>query len=123
MKDGKCQKHYPKNFQEVIQENFNGYPVYRRQNNNYYVKTKNGIQLDNRWVVSYNTRLVEKYNAHINIEICNSILAVKYLYLYMYKGYDRATVMISHQSNNGANQNIIDINEEKFDEIKMYLDA
>ena len=50
-------------------------------------------------------------------------MAVKYLYLYMYKGYDRATVMISHQSNNGANQNIIDINEEKFDEIKMYLDA
>jgi hypothetical protein len=42
-------------------------------------KLRNGIQLDNRWVVSHNIDLVTKYNAHINVEICNSILAIKYL--------------------------------------------
>ena len=123
MKNSKCQKHYPKNFQEITQENSDGYPIYRRRNNGCNIEVRNGIQLDNRWVVPYNIKLVEKYNAHINVELCNSILAVKYLYLYVYKGHDRATVTISHQSNNKANHDITNADEETFDEIKTYLDA
>ena len=122
MKDGKCQKHYPKNFQEITQENSDGYPIYRRRNDGHYIEVRNGIKLDNRWVVPYNTRLVEKYNAHINVEICNSILAVKYLYIYVYKGHDRATVTFSQSVNNNASQEIADT-DEPLDEIKMYLDA
>ena len=74
MKNGTCQKNYPKNFQESTEENENGYPIYRRRENGHFVKSRNGIQLDNRWVVPYNIGLVIKYNAHINVEICNSIL-------------------------------------------------
>jgi hypothetical protein len=74
--------------------------------------------LDNRWVVPHNIALVTKYNAHINVEICNSILAIKYLYKYVYKGHDRATITLSqainHQIPNAS---------EPIDEIKMYLDA
>ncbi len=121
MKDGKCQKHYPKNFQETTQENSDGYPVYRRQYDGRYVEIRNGIQLDNRWVIPYNIKLVEKYNAHINVEICNSMLAVKYLYIYVYKGHDRATVSFS-QSINRAGQEATGT-DESIDEIKMYLDA
>jgi hypothetical protein len=36
-----------------------------------------------------------KYDAHINVEVCNNIRAVKYLFKYIYKGHDRATVEIS----------------------------
>ncbi len=121
MKDGKCKKHYPKDFQEFTQEGPNGYPVYHQRDNGHYIEIRNGIQLDNRWVVPYNIKLVEKYNAHINIEICNSLLAIKYLYKYIYKGHDRATVTFS-QHINRANNQIISTNET-FDEIKMYLDA
>ena len=119
MKDGVCQKNYPKNFQENTKENDNGYPIYRRRDNGHFIKTKNGTQLDNRWVVPHNTNLIIKYNAHINVEICNSILAIKYLYKYVYKGHDRATVILSQA--NDIHQ--ISNNIELIDKIKMYLDA
>ena len=43
--------------------------------------TKNGILLDNTWIVPHNIKLVTKYNAYINVEICNFIIAMKYLYI------------------------------------------
>ena len=42
----------------------------------------------------HNLYLVTKYNAHINIEICNTIGAVKYLFKYVYKGGDKITFSI-----------------------------
>ena len=105
MKDGKCSKRYPQNFQENTIENEDGYPIYRRRNNGQTVEVK-GFQLDNRWVVPYNPYLTTKYNCHINVEICSSITAIKYLFKYVYKGHDRATIEI--KSN---------------DKISLYLDA
>ena len=66
-------------------------------------------------------KLVEKYNAHINVEICNSLLAVKYLYKYVYKGHDCATVTFSQCTDRANNQSTSA--NETLDEIKMYLDA
>jgi len=51
--------------------------------------------------------LLTKYDAHINVEICNSVLTIKYLYKYIYKGYDRATITLS----------------KPVDKIKIYLNA
>ncbi|CAB4425285.1 unnamed protein product [Rhizophagus irregularis] len=120
MKDGVCQKHYPKRFQENTQECNNGYPIYHRRDTGHFVETRDGIQLDNRWVVPHNVKLVTKYNAHINVEICNSVLAVKYLYKYVYKGHDRATIALSQSDNIGNQQTSVPV---EVDEIKMYLDA
>ncbi|CAB4416166.1 unnamed protein product [Rhizophagus irregularis] len=89
MKDGKCSKRYPRNFQENTIENEDSYPLYRRKNNGKTVEVR-GVQLDNRWVVTYNPYLTTKYNCHINVEICSSIATVKYLFKYVYKGHDRA---------------------------------
>ncbi len=33
--------------------------------------------------------LSSKYNAHINVEICTTVKACKYLYKYVYKGNDK----------------------------------
>ncbi|GBC08228.1 hypothetical protein RclHR1_00080005 [Rhizophagus clarus] len=120
MRNNKCQKNYPKSFQNNTEENDDGYPIYRRRENGYFIKTRNGIKLDNRWVVPHNVGLVTKYNAHINVEICNSILAIKYLYKYLYKGHDQATVTLSQINNNVQ---VSDTIVEPIDEIKMYLDA
>jgi hypothetical protein len=61
------------------------YPLYRRRRDNRYV-VKNNIKLTNQWVVPHNLYLSTKYDAHINLEICNTIGAVKYLFKYVYKG-------------------------------------
>ncbi len=54
---------------------------------------------------------------HINVEVYNNIRVVKYLFNYVYKGHDRATVEILRQSNNATEGNVVDT-----DEIKKYLD-
>ena len=50
-------------------------------------------KLDNRWVVPYNPYLCLKFNVHINVEICDTASAAKYLYNYVYKGHDRALIL------------------------------
>ncbi|GKB09795.1 ATP-dependent DNA helicase PIF1-like protein [Tanacetum coccineum] len=56
--------------------------------------------LDNRWVVPYNAYLLAKFDCHINVEICSTIKAVKYIYKYICKGSDRITFAVS--SSNGS---------------------
>jgi len=68
--------------------------------------------LDNRWVVPYHPYLSLKYGSHINVELCSSVASVKYIYKYIYKGFDCASVEINHQSNNKSK-----------DEVNTYLNA
>ena len=105
MKNGKCSKNYPCNFNSVTIVNKNGYPVYHRRNPGYSV-IKSVKILNNRWVVPYNPYFSLKYNCHINVEICSSIKSVKYLYKYVYKDSDRVIVSVENNSNNNFdNQN------------------
>jgi hypothetical protein len=76
-----------------------------------------GVELDNHWVVPHNVYLSTKYDAHINVEVCNNIRVVKYLFKYVYKGHDRATIEISCQSDNATEGNVVEA-----DEIKKYFD-
>lgn len=94
MEDGKCSKQYPKEFCEKTVQLADGYPKYRRPENGLSVQ-KNGILLDNRWIVPYKLYLCSKYSAHINVEIGSSVTAVKYLYKYVYKEHDRLWLSFS----------------------------
>ncbi|KAL5571471.1 hypothetical protein UlMin_021068 [Ulmus minor] len=58
-----------------------------------------GHYLDNQWVVPYNPYLLAKFNCHINVEICFTVKAVKYLYKYIYKGHDRIAFHINYNNN------------------------
>lgn len=115
--DGCCSKRYPKVFLEETILGEDSYPHYRRRRDGrYFEKTRvqpDGttaiFRYDNYWVIPYNPFLTKRYNCHINVEICSSIQAVKYLYKYVYKGPDRANVLIDDPSN--------------VDEVKIYLDA
>ena len=104
MRDGVCSKGFPKALCQETTLAENGYPLYRRRANRESVK-KLGITVGNEWVVPYNPYMTQKYDAHINIEICSGIAAVKYLYKYMYKGSDRATIEVNN------------------DEVKQYIDG
>ena len=95
MKDGKCSKNYPFTFNEETSVVDGSFPTYRRRNNNRRHQ-KRGFEFDNRWVVPYNPYLTLKYCCHINVEVCGSVQAVKYLYKYIYKGHDRAMVEVQN---------------------------
>merc|ERR1712239_81715 len=60
--------------------------------------------IDNSWVVPYNAFLLLRYQCHINIEICISTLAAKYLYKYVTKGPDRAMVRAELETDNPRNE-------------------
>lgn len=118
MKDGVCSKQYPKKFTPLTTTMESGYPVYRRRRDNKSVTNRSGIVLDNTWVVPHNVYLCTRYDAHINVEICNTVSAVKYLYKYVYKGHDRASVVINRSSSTGNQQGPI-----IQDEINQFVDA
>ncbi|KAF7140271.1 hypothetical protein RHSIM_Rhsim06G0045600 [Rhododendron simsii] len=105
MENGKCTKKYPKAFSETTTMDQDGYPIYRRRNDG-QVYIVGGHPVDNRDVVPYNAYLSRLFNCHINVEVCAGMRCVKYIHKYIYKGNDRATMVLG-----------------PIDEIKEYLDA
>ncbi|KAG3063277.1 hypothetical protein PI125_g24378 [Phytophthora idaei] len=114
MKDGKCTKGFPKPLSVVTKGNVAGYPVYRRRRRAAGVVLINGKEYDNetinQWVVPYNPYLSQKYDCHINVEVCTAITAVKYLYKYVYTGSDKAVITVEAVRGEG-NQTQIEPNE------------
>ncbi|XP_022003435.1 uncharacterized protein LOC110900885 [Helianthus annuus] len=111
MVDRKCSKGFPKKFQDQSTLDSNGFPLYRRRDDGAFV-LKNRIELDNRSVVPYNKKLLKRYQAHINVEWCNQAASIKYLFKYINKGPDRATVVVVPSNNQDE--------QAENDEIKEY---
>lgn len=111
MRNGSCKDHYPRNYcnETVIAED--GYPIYKRRFTNEQIKIR-GHMLNNTWVVPYNPYLLAMFDCHINVEVCSTIKAVKYLYKYMYKGHDKIIYKIATSLEN-----------ECIDEISQYQSA
>jgi hypothetical protein len=120
MKNSKCTKRFPKPFCQQTSQKEHSYPELRRRrpyDGHFQVVIKrNGkdYTINNSWVVPYNPYLLMKYRAHINVEIVNSISAIKYLHKYIYKGGSKA--IVEHvRSNTGV------LGQRKvIDEIKNY---
>lgn len=115
----------------------NGYPKYRRSENGRTcikrVRGRNVVQ-DNRNVVPYNPYLSLRYNCHINVEICVGIKSIKYVFKYVYKGPDRASIELRRQTagpqraaaqpeQQRAGGQAANRNQDRPDEIKNHLDA
>jgi len=99
-----CCKGYPHSFQEETIINEDGYPTHRRRETgqSYTVEVRRDgaditAVIDNRRVVPYSPSLSLCYKAHINVEVCGSVKAVKYIHKYINKGGDRATVILDSE--------------------------
>ena len=116
MKNGKCSKNYPFNFSDSTtsgDEDGTSRLTYRRRpmQDRIILRNNGNTTVDNRWVVPHNLYLAAKYNAHTNVEICNQVNSIKYVYKYVYKGHDRAQVYMDSNAT------------EQQDEVKSFLDA
>uniref|UniRef100_A0A0L8HU10 Helitron helicase-like domain-containing protein n=1 Tax=Octopus bimaculoides TaxID=37653 RepID=A0A0L8HU10_OCTBM len=84
---------FPKNYRDETLLSLNGYPEYRRRNTGVTVQV-GCHSVNNRNAVPYNAYLLKKYRAHINVEICSSVKSIKYIFKYVYKGHDCASVEV-----------------------------
>ncbi|XP_041017911.1 uncharacterized protein LOC121260131 [Juglans microcarpa x Juglans regia] len=110
-RNGCCKSNSPKNYAYATTVGNDSFPIYRRKNNGITVKVR-GKNLDNCWVVPYNPYLLATFDCHINVEICSTIQAVKYLYKYIYKGRDRIAFNLVSEQNN-----------QQVDEIQQFQSA
>ena len=99
----RCCSHFPKEYRNYTFANDDGYPEYKRRAPRYgghigkkRVGFRGLTEITNKWVVPYNPYLLKKYKAHINVEVCSSILAIKYLYKYIYKGHDKVSFALRY---------------------------
>ena len=95
-------KKYPR---ELIHETItgnDGYPQYRRRkpdDGGHTATIKIGnvdIKIDNRWIVPYSPLLSKTFQAHINVEYCNSVKSIKYICKYINKGSDMAVFGVAN---------------------------
>ncbi|KAL2512220.1 ATP-dependent DNA helicase [Abeliophyllum distichum] len=108
---GVCRSKYPKEYISETTYGNDSYPRYRRRLDNRRVKIR-GQFFDNRWIVPYSSYLLAKFDCHMNVEICSTVKAVKYLYKYSYKGHDRIDFFVDTDKDN-----------EVVDEIRKFQSA
>ncbi|CAD6907564.1 unnamed protein product [Tilletia laevis] len=93
---GRCSRGYPMPLREVTCMDSDGYPDYRRRDQGIVVERRgrgNSVwNADNTWVVPYNPFLSKTFACHLNVEVCSSMAAVKYLYKYVFKGPDHISM-------------------------------
>ncbi|RID75695.1 hypothetical protein BRARA_B02726, partial [Brassica rapa] len=112
MENGNCEKNYPKRHAEKTTVNKGSFSVYRRREQSGVYIEKNGIKLDNRWVIPYNKKL----------SLPGSI---KYLFKYINKGAYRVTVAVEPPEMDASNNFIAGegVVKEKKNEIKNFFDC
>ncbi|XP_074270828.1 uncharacterized protein LOC141594731 [Silene latifolia] len=111
----KCSKYYPKPCTERTTVDGDVYPIYKRSKKRVTV-IKDDVPLGNDFVIPYNSHLLLKYWAHINVEWCNQSRSIKYLFKYINKGSDRVTMHSSYTRRNEEDPG-------RFDEIKRFYDC
>ncbi|XP_067623813.1 uncharacterized protein [Eurosta solidaginis] len=106
MIDAKCSKRYPRALISDTIAGNDGYPLYRRRSFENNGKTaiirvlNQNIEVDNRWVLPYSPILSKVFQAHINVEYCNSVKSIKYICKYVNKGSDMAVFRVDGENRN-----------------------
>ncbi|XP_034044527.1 uncharacterized protein LOC117526576 [Thalassophryne amazonica] len=103
MEDGKCTKRFPKQLLQETQTGRDGYPLYRRrapEDDGHTAKLQvrgQEVEIDKRWIIPYNKLLSKTFNAHINVESCQSIKSIKYVCKCINKGSDVAVFGVEQE--------------------------
>ncbi|UYV61741.1 hypothetical protein LAZ67_1006243 [Cordylochernes scorpioides] len=69
------------------------------------IRGREEVTIDNRWVVPYSPLLSKMFCAHINVENCSSVNAIKYICKYVNKGSDQAIINLCREGRGPDSQN------------------
>ena len=94
MENGKCTKGYPKPFAEFTTMDEHGFPIYFRPNDGRSYSI-GGIYVNNQWIVPFCLILSTAFDYHINVKCAASLGSFKYLFKYIQKGPDLASLEIN----------------------------
>lgn len=97
MVNGKCSKNFPKDFQLFTTMDGNGYPLYFRPDDG-RVHMVHGVPIDNRWIVPHSPFFCALFDCHINVECAASLASFKYVFKYIQKGPDRASLELCERN-------------------------
>ena len=82
----------------AVEPKADGDPTFVRNVNN-----GSSVEISDCWVVPYNPYLKKWYKAHVNVEVCASVHATKYVSGYVYEGPDRTTLKLDSDKNEEVN--------------------
>jgi hypothetical protein len=88
-----CKRRFPKPMSSETVVLNNKYPKYRRRGR--FSCQVGDRHVSDDWVVPYCPFLLLKYGAHCNVEIASSIKSFKYVYKYVLKSPDKASVIVN----------------------------
>jgi len=118
-----CTKKYPRSYNAFTSVEKSGHFVYRRRPDQDNFVVKGGTRLDNQFVIPHNLPILKKYQAHINVEWCNTSNAIKYLFKYVTKGVDKATILIEKGTTTTFDTEDTTRVVKERNEIQEYLDC
>ncbi|GBM08936.1 hypothetical protein AVEN_57476-1 [Araneus ventricosus] len=56
------------------------------------------VVIDNRWIIPYSPLLLKMFDAHINVECCNSVKSIKYILKYVHRSSVQG-IIAAHSTN------------------------
>nr|GEY51079.1 DNA helicase [Tanacetum cinerariifolium] len=120
MKENKCSKKFSKRYNDTTYFDKDGYAHYRGRQTNVYI-TRNGIDLDNCYTVTFNRKLCLTFHAYTNVEYCGWTMLINYLFKYISKGMERILAQITSPVGEPSSQaNRVNIQVE---EIQNFVDG
>ncbi|GJR33334.1 DNA helicase [Tanacetum coccineum] len=84
----RCKKYFPKEYCNQTYTDKSGFVHYKRRDTCVTTSRQN-VELDNRYVVPYNKKLLMIFYAYINVEYFGWTTLIKYLFKYISEGTDR----------------------------------
>jgi hypothetical protein len=95
--DGRCRRNFPKPMVDMTTIADDKFPIYRRRGRFVaHVIDHNGVNraVTDEWVVPYSPYLILRYQCHMNCEVAALTNTFKYLYKYVLKPPDHASIVI-----------------------------
>ena len=96
MENGECTKGYLKSFTAFTTMDEHGFPIYFCPDDGHSYSV-GGICVDNWWIIPFCPFLSSAFDCHINVECAASLGSFKYLFKYIQKDPDLASLEINNQ--------------------------